>query len=98
MIRRVRNPIGMLRHSQQVRSHLKAPRERLPGGSRRWIRSSMDWMVTEFGRDVLLRPIVLPTDLIPEGYDGSRPAAEQLCGRIADRMDIRPGQCGLTFE
>jgi hypothetical protein len=58
----------------------------------------MDWMVSEFGRDVLLRPIVLPTELIPAGYDGSRPAAEELCGRIADRMDIRPGQCGLTFE
>jgi hypothetical protein len=98
MIRRVRNPIGMIRRSQQLRSQLKAPRERLPGGSRRWIRTSMDWLVSDFGRDVLLRPIALPGDLIPDGYDGSRAAATELCGRIDDRMDLRPGQCGLSFE
>ncbi|WP_432880850.1 hypothetical protein ACQPYH_36110 [Kribbella sp. CA-245084] len=94
----MRNPIGMMRRSQQVRSQLKAPRERLPGGSRRWIRSSMDWLVAEFGRDVLLRPIALPTDVIPDGYDGSRAAATELCGRVDGRMDLRPGQCGLSFE
>jgi hypothetical protein len=98
MIPRVRNPIGQLRRSQQVRSQLKAPRERLPGGSRRWIRSSMDWLVTEFGRDILLRPIALPDDVIPDGYDGSRAAAAELCGRVDGRMDLRPGQCGLSFE
>ncbi|TCC60587.1 hypothetical protein E0H73_21945 [Kribbella pittospori] len=94
----MRNPIGVLRRSQQVRSQLKAPRERLPGGSRRWIRSSMEWMITEFGRDVVLRPIALPTDLIPAGYDGSRPAAEELCRRVSERMDLRPDQCALSFE
>jgi hypothetical protein len=98
MIRRVRNPIGMIRRSQQLRSRLKAPRERLPGGSRRWIRSSMDWLVAEFGRDVLLRPIALPTDIIPDGYDGSEAAAAELCRRIDERMDLRPGQCALSFE
>jgi hypothetical protein len=97
MIGRVRNPIGMIRRSQQVRSALKAPRERLPGGSRRWIRTSMDWLMSEFGRDVLLRPIVLPADVIPDGYDGTEAAASALCGRIDDRMDLQPGQCGLSF-
>lgn len=58
----------------------------------------MDWLVAEFGRDVLLRPIALPTDLIPDGYDGSEAAATDLCGRIDARMDLRPGQCGLSFE
>ena len=58
----------------------------------------MNWLVGEFGRDVLLRPIVLPDDLIPGGYDGSLAAAEELCGRIDDRMGLRPGQCGLSFE
>ena len=58
----------------------------------------MDWLVSEFGRDVLLRPIVLPTDLIPAEYDGSRPAAEALCRRVADRMDLRPNQCALNFD
>jgi hypothetical protein len=98
MISRVRNPIGMIRRSQQVRSQLKAPRERLPGGSRRWIRTSMDWMIAEFGRDVLLRPIVLPTDVIPDGYDGSEAAATAVCNCVDERMGLRPGQCALSFE
>jgi hypothetical protein len=98
MIRRVRNPIGALRQSQQVRADLKAPRERLPGGRRRWIRSSMDWLATEFGRDVLLRPIVLPADLIPVRYDGSLAAALDLCTSVADRMDLPAGHCELSFE
>ncbi|NIK57044.1 hypothetical protein [Kribbella shirazensis] len=88
----------MIRRSQQLRSQLKAPRERLPGGSRRWIRSSMDWLVAEFGRDVLLRPIAVPADVIPDGYDGSTAAAIELCARVDDRMDLRPGQCALSFE
>ena len=58
----------------------------------------MDWLVAEFGRDVLLRPIALPSDLIPDGYDGSVAAATELCGRIDAWMDLRPGQCGLSFE
>lgn len=58
----------------------------------------MDWLVAEFGRDVLLRPIALPADLIPDGYDGSIAAATELCDRVAERMDLRPGQCGLSFE
>jgi hypothetical protein len=97
MIRRVRIPIGALRRSQQVRAELKAPRERLPGGRRRWIRSSMNWLVAEFGRDVLLRPIVLPDELIPAGYDGSLAAAVELCERVADRMELPAGRCALSF-
>ncbi|MFF0343577.1 hypothetical protein [Kribbella sp. NPDC004875] len=93
----MRNPIGMIRRSQQVRSQLKAPRERLPGGSRRWIRASMDWLVAEFGRDVLFRPIALPADVIPDGYDGSESAAIEVCARVDGRMDLPPGQCGLDF-
>ena len=58
----------------------------------------MDWLVAEFGRDVLLRSIVLPGDLIQAGYDGSLVAAEELCGRVADRMGLSAGQCALTFE
>ncbi|WP_433161484.1 hypothetical protein [Kribbella sp. CA-247076] len=89
----MRNPIGVLRR----RAELKAPRERLPGGRRRWIRSSMDWLISEFGREVLLRPIVLPPDLIPPGYDGGLAAAEELCARVAERMDLPSGQCALSF-
>ena len=58
----------------------------------------MDWLVAEFGRDVLLRPIALPS--YPSGIrsDGSVAAATELCGRIDAWMDLRPGQCGLSFE
>ncbi|MFI7063915.1 hypothetical protein ACIBL3_23215 [Kribbella sp. NPDC050124] len=89
----MRNPMGVLRR----RAELKAPRERLPGGRRRWIRSSMDWLVSEFGREVLLRPIVVPSELIQAGYDGGVAAAEELCARVAERMDLPAGQCALSF-
>lgn len=37
----------------------------------------MDWLVSEFGREVLLRPIVVPSELIPARYDGGVAAAEE---------------------
>src|SRR3954451_2500370 len=58
----------------------------------------MDWLVTEFGRELLLRPVALPDDIIPAGYDGSQTAATELCGRVGERMDLAPEQCGLSFE
>lgn len=58
----------------------------------------MDWMIAEFGRDVLLRPIVLPADVIPDGYDGSEAAATAVCNCVDERMGLRPGQCALSFE
>jgi len=97
MMRRVRNPMGALRREQQLRARLKLPRERLAGGRRRWIRSSMDWLVEEFGREVVLRPIVLPEEVIPASYDGSLADAEDVCARVAERMGLAPGQCALTF-
>ncbi|WP_344151408.1 hypothetical protein [Kribbella yunnanensis] len=93
----MRNPIGALRRGQQLRARLKLPQERLAGGRRRWIRSSMDWLVGEFGREVLLRPIVVPSDVIPAGYDGSLEAAEDVCARVAEQMGLKPGQCALSF-
>ncbi|WP_405061515.1 hypothetical protein OG474_07660 [Kribbella sp. NBC_01505] len=93
----MRNPIGALRRGQQLRARLKLPRERLVGGRRRWIRSSMDWLLGEFGDEVIRRPIVLPGDVIPVGYDGSVAAAEDVCGRVAERMGLASGQCVLSF-
>lgn len=97
MMRPVRNPIGALRRGQQVRARLKLPRERLAGGRRRWIRTSMDWLLREFGAEVCLRPVVLPDDVIAAGYDGSLAAAEDVCARIAELMGLAPGQCPLSF-
>jgi len=57
----------------------------------------MNWLVDEFGREVLPRPIVLPAELIPAEYDGSLAAAEDLCARVADRMGLPSGQCALSL-
>lgn len=57
----------------------------------------MDWLTAEFGEDVLRRPIVVPEVLIPAEYDGSLAAAEELCARVAERMGLVDGQCGLSF-
>jgi hypothetical protein len=57
----------------------------------------MNWLVEEFGREVLLRPIVVPGEFVPAEYDGSLAAAEELCARVAERMDLPPGRCALSF-
>ncbi|TWD73412.1 hypothetical protein FB561_7301 [Kribbella amoyensis] len=98
MILRLTNSIDAFRRGQRVRAELRAPRERLPGGRRQWIAKSMRWMADEFGTDVLRRPIVLPDDVIPDGYDGSLAAAEAVTARIRERMDIPADRLEICFD
>jgi hypothetical protein len=98
MIRFVRKTIASFRRAQAVLVRLKSPSQPLPGGRQRWIEESMEWLVGEFGREVLLRPIVIPGEVIPRDYDGSEPAARALCSKIARRMDIDPSAIDLLFD
>jgi len=77
---------------------LKAPLEELPGGQDQWIRESMDWLIDQFGRDVLTRPIVLPSTFIPAGYDGSEAAARELFERVRESMGVPAGQLVLRTD
>src|SRR5690349_2307334 len=98
MIRFVRKTLASFRRTRALLARLKAPSQPLPGGRQRWIEHSMDWLATEFGREVLLRPVVLPAAVIPVDYDGSLQAARSLCADIARRMDVDPDRIELAFD
>jgi hypothetical protein len=98
MIRFLRKTIDSFRRAHALLTRLKAPSQPLPGGRQRWIEDSMEWLIGEFGRDVLVRPIVVPADVIPAGYDGSVETARMLCELIARRMDVPPERIDLTFD
>jgi hypothetical protein len=64
-----------------------------------WIEDSMDWFLTEFGRDVLLGDVVLPTDdYFPGAYDGDRDDVTAVFGRVCAHMGIDPARVELTIE
>lgn len=77
---------------------LKAPLEDLPGGQDQWIQDSMDWFIEQFGRDVLTRPIVLPSTFIPAGYDASEAAARQLFEQVRRRMGVPANRLVVRFD
>jgi hypothetical protein len=92
-----RNFLDQFRRTQAVLDELKAPAQDLPGGHRQWIEDSMDWLVGEFGRDVLLRPVVLPAELLA-GYDGTEEAARSLFAELCERMDVPLDRVELRFD
>lgn len=81
-----------------VLEQLKAPLEELPGGQDQWIQDSMDWFVEQFGRAVLERPIVLPSEFVPAGYDGSEAAARALFEQVRERMGVPRGRLVVRFD
>jgi hypothetical protein len=87
-----------LKDQAAVIEQLKAPLEELPGGQDQWIQDSMDWFVEQFGRDVLVRPIVLPSEFVPAQYDGSEAAARVLFEQVRERMGVPPGRLVVRFD
>jgi hypothetical protein len=90
-MRRVKDQLALL-------EQLRAPLEELPGGQDQWIQDSMDWFIGEFGRDVLTRPIVLPSAFVPAGYDASEAAARELFEQVRDWMGVPAGQLSVRFD
>jgi hypothetical protein len=58
----------------------------------------MGWLAEEFGDAMLLRPIVLPADFIPTGYDGTTETARTLFEKVCDRMDVPADRIKLRFD
>ncbi|MEV8375377.1 hypothetical protein AB0P21_21765 [Kribbella sp. NPDC056861] len=77
---------------------LKAPLEELPGGQDQWIQDSMDWFIEQFGREVLTRPIALPSTFVPAGYDGSEAAARSLFEQVRAWMGVPECGLGVRFD
>ncbi|NEA32072.1 hypothetical protein [Streptomyces sp. SID13031] len=90
-MRRIKDQLALL-------EQLRAPLEELPGGQHQWIQDSMDWFVEQFGRDVLRRPIALPSTFIPAGYDGSEAAARELFEQVREWMGVPAGQLAVRFD
>jgi hypothetical protein len=76
----------------------RVPLQDLPGGQEQWIRGSMEWLVEQFGSEVLNRPIVRPSVFIPAGYDGSEAAGRRLFEKVRERMGVPPGRLVPRFD
>lgn len=77
---------------------LLGPKVQLPGGLRRWTAESMQWMVDQFGVEPLRRPPVLPSEFVPDDYDGSEAAARALCLKVCERMDVSADHLRISFR
>src|SRR5215475_9789567 len=64
-----------------------------------WIEESMDWMVTEFGRERLLGEVILPTDqYFPGVYQGSRDDVRGVLAKLCVHMGIDEARVELEFD
>ncbi|GAA4390785.1 hypothetical protein GCM10023088_67120 [Actinomadura verrucosospora] len=62
-----------------------------------WIEASITWFVQEFGRDPVMRPIVLPQpDLRATGYTGTPKQIDDVVARTCEQMGIDRSE--LTVE
>lgn len=74
------------------------PKVELPGGLRQWTAESMQWMVDQFGVGPLRRPPVLPSEFLPDDYDGSEAAARALCLKVCEWMDVPADHLRISFR
>ncbi|GAB3923674.1 hypothetical protein GCM10029976_014230 [Kribbella albertanoniae] len=64
-----------------------------------WIEESLDWFVSEFGEDALLRPVVVPeASFFPAGYAGSEDDIRAVFASVCARLEVPPGRVLLEFE
>ncbi|MFG1911759.1 hypothetical protein [Kribbella sp. NPDC048928] len=77
---------------------VRAPKVVLPGGPRRWVEASFQLLVEHFGADVLRRPVVVPAEFVPAGYDGSDAAARAVCVQVCERMGVDPERVHFSFR
>jgi hypothetical protein len=55
----------------------------------RWIESNLDWLVAEFGTDLLRGPVVLPTDdFFPGVYQGSHADVRRVVTMICEHVGV----------
>lgn len=93
------NPIRAWRQRRKRRAdHAYGPRIELPGGQQEWIEKSLDWYVDQFGDEPLRRKVVLPSEFLPIGYDGSEEAALALCRKVAERLEIPADKIRFSFR
>ena len=90
--------LDRVRRTFAARERAAGSREELPGGRDRWIEVSLQWLLAEFGRDVLMRPVVRPAELIPVAYAGTESAARALFAAVCTLMDLSVEKLELRFD
>jgi hypothetical protein len=88
MIRLFKRYVADYRRTEAIMDRLAAPLEHLPGGYERWVDTSMHWLLDEFGREPLERPIVIPTELLGSAFNGGEAATRSLFEVICRRLDV----------
>jgi hypothetical protein len=64
-----------------------------------WIEESLDWLVEEFGGEILRRPIVLPeASFFPAGYSGSEDDVRAVFAKICSMVAVEPERVVLEIE
>ncbi|MGZ0151463.1 hypothetical protein ACXJJ3_30720 [Kribbella sp. WER1] len=77
---------------------VRAPKVALPGGPRRWVDDSFRLLADHFGTAVLRRPVVVPDEFVPPGYDGSDAAARAVCVRVCEHLGIPAERVHFSFR
>lgn len=98
MIRRFKAYVAAVRRANRVLDAARTPIQELPGGQDAWIEESMHWLLEEFGCDVLLKPVMVPDDLIPADYAGTHEAARLLLGQVCKQMEVPVERIDLRFD
>ncbi|WP_344169827.1 hypothetical protein [Kribbella lupini] len=64
-----------------------------------WIEESLDWLVSSFGSDVLMRPVVLPgASFFPPGYAGSEADVRAVFATVAGLVGVPVERVVLELE
>jgi hypothetical protein len=64
-----------------------------------WIEESLDWFVSEFGEEALLRPVLVPqASFFPAGYAGSEDDVRAVFASVCARLEVPPSRLLLEFE
>ncbi|MBP2350215.1 hypothetical protein JOF29_001298 [Kribbella aluminosa] len=77
---------------------VRAPKVALPGGPRRWVEDSLRLLSDHFGTAILRRPVVVPDEFVPPGYDGSDAAARAVCVQVCEYLGIPAERVHFSFR
>jgi hypothetical protein len=77
-----------------------APKCPLDPDSKQWIESAFEWLIEEFGVEVIrTTAVVLPTDeFFPDTFDGSQDSIRKMVSRVSEYMDVDPTHLTIKFH
>jgi hypothetical protein len=71
----------------------------VPDGVRDWIDDSLEWSVSEFGGQALLRPVLLPSAaFFPRSFTGTHAQVLEIVDGMCRHMGVDPGLVGVDYR